>query len=156
MIDAFVRAPIVVPIAQRYEGNPVVIVSQLEVWPWRVVLRGVVANPDFMPVGTNESSPDLETDGLGTSTVSLRRATRDEVVGWRRHVDWMLSWTLSDETGSERPASTWQGGPSDNELWSDVALTFDVVVPTNSDRRLVVSHPDVGQIEVTVPMPKSM
>lgn len=152
MIDAFVHAPTLIPIGERIDGDGlVVVVGHVEVWRWRVVVRALVANPDFTPrpMRFPTASGDASAE-LGVVTVEIGDLNEQRLERLRRNREWMNSWTLADDTGTVFPPSGWSGSPSDDELWCDLALTYDMVVPPTA-QQLIISGPTIGQIEVAVP-----
>jgi hypothetical protein len=151
MIDAFVHAPTVVPIGERFDGDRVVVVSHVEIWPWRVVVCALVANPRFTPQPVrfpNEGVDGSTANGVVTAeVVALTEWGRER---WRREIEWMNSWTLADDAGTQFRANGWSGSPSDDQLWCDLDLAYDGVVPPTA-QRLIVSGPAIGQIDVALP-----
>ena len=78
--------------------------SHVEVWPWRVVVRGLVANPEFdpqpmqLPEGFEEGPV-----GVGRYTAEVIHADDQRLADWRRSLDWMNSWSLTDDAGHRVP-----------------------------------------------------
>lgn len=150
MVDAFVHAPLLVPIGERVDGDLVVVLSHVELWPWRVVVRALVANPNFTPKAVQFPTADRDTSaGVGVVHAEVATLNDQHRERWRRGIEWMNSWTLADDVGTAFLASGWSGSPSDDQLWSDLALTYDPVMPPDA-QRLIISGPVIGSVEVVV------
>ncbi len=148
MVDAFVHAPVLVPIGKRADGDRIVVLSHVELWPWRVIVRALVADPQFAPQPVQSPTGDLEASGgVGVVTAEILGLTEQRHERWRRDIEWMNSWTLADDAGTEFVASGWSGGPSDDQLWCDLALNYDTAVPPQA-QRLTISGPVIGSVEV--------
>jgi hypothetical protein len=151
LIDAFVHAPTLLPIGERIEGDRIVVLSHVEVWPWRVVVRALVANPHFTPQPMRFPNGDMDAStAVGVVTAEVAASTGHQRERWQRDIEWMNAWTLADDTGTQFRSSGWSGRPSDDQLWCDLALTYDMVVPPIA-QRLVISGPAIGQIDVALP-----
>lgn len=150
MVEAFVHAPLLVPVGERVEGDLVVVLSHVELWPWRVVVRAMVANPDFNPRARQfpTGGPNASA-GVGVVTGEITDQAEQHRERWQRGIEWMNSWTLTDDLGTEFLASGWSGAPSDDQLWSDLTLTYDTVLPPTA-QRLIISGPVIGSVEAVV------
>ena len=151
MVDAFVHAPLLVPIGERVDGEDfVVVLSHVELWPWRVVVRALVANPNFAPQSLRLPTGNAgASSGVGVVTADVVALTEQHHERWRRQIEWMNSWELADDTGTQFNSSGWSGGPSDDQLWSDLELRYDTIVPPNA-HRLTISGPTFDSIEVAL------
>lgn len=74
-LDAFMRPPRVFEVGYRYESadGEILIVTSVETWPWRTVIRGVTTNRRIRP-GTPFESGTIDASqppGIGESTAKI-------------------------------------------------------------------------------------
>jgi hypothetical protein len=114
-------------VACGFEGavdDDVTIVSHVELWAWRTVVRGSVTRVGS--IAYNEGMPDASDP-------------RGDVGSWLRE------WRLADDVGTEyRPAGAGRGGDG---FCSDVHFSFRTAVPAGATRLTIVT-PDGHRIEV--------
>lgn len=148
LVEAFVQPPHIVPLAVRESnGATIVVLTAVELWPWRTVLRGVVANSEFVP--RRRTLPVVPPDAPPGTISGMIRTVADPA-GHRVHAEWMASFALHDDSGTEFRLIGWSGGgPLDQQLWADVEWNFDAPVPASATR-LMISGPIIGECEVAV------
>ncbi len=148
MIDAFVHPPILIPIGKRIEADRVVVLSHIELWPWRTVVRGVIAQrdvrPPVLPAATADDDPSI-TGGVVTAHVV--DSSDDMWADRREGIEWMSDWTLIDDIGTNYESRGWHGLPTTGQLWSDVAWEYRTPTPADA-RVLTLAHPDFAPIAI--------
>lgn len=150
LIDAFFHRPRLVNIGYRSEttDGDVLIVSHAELWPWRVVLRGLRANKRAVNSQrarvTAPVAPDDSSGTLSGSVVELTQAARDE---HRARTTWYTEWSVRDDLSTEyRMVGAGDGG-SGGEIWSDFCVEFHPTVPPSA-LTLTFDHAAGESIEV--------
>lgn len=146
LTDAFIHPPVLVPIGERFEDDLVVVVSHVEIWPWRLVVRGLVADPNFEPDAIVLPPTELSSPADDNSALDAIGQHRHR---WRRGIDWMNSWSVVDDAGTEFVATGWKGSPFDGQYWCDLELQYEGVA-ARSARRLSISGPVIGSIDVNL------
>lgn len=158
LFDAFMHPPRIVSIGHRSVSvaGEIRIVSHIELWPWRVVVRGTRANRHAVPkpsqrLDSRASSPLVDP---ATSVPSVVGAIEIQVSPSEDHrvaSRWFMNWRLIDDVGSEyRPAG---GGGHGAHGWSDFAIQFEPAVAVEA-RRVSIETPDGDVIEVPLePVP---
>lgn len=152
LIDAFIHPPKIVLVAQRFVSDHVVVVSHVEVWPWRVVVRALTANPGYSvqhAEAPQSDPPTGDTSQTGSVSVSIVEPSEERINRFRRDIEWMQSWVLTVDSGSKLHAAGWKGGVNEDSLWRDLELQYDVVLAPGSER-LTISHPDFGLLDVNL------
>ena len=144
LVDAFVHPPTILTVARRDElsDGRVRIVSHLELWPWRVVVRGVRANrfPTMPKHATRQPYEfDESSSELASGRVDIHEPDAAEVRAFRKESEWMTGWRLSDDVGTEYQLLGAGSGGSGGELWSEFHSEFHPRVP--SDARVLSIHP---------------
>jgi hypothetical protein len=135
-IDAEVHPPRLVTVAQRVAlaDGSVRVVSHVELWPWRTVVRGVYAHEHRDP-------------RTGSSN-----AAQESVAPWRfepMNADWFAGWLLGDDTGTlYRRTGAGIGGAA-GDLWASFNIEFASPVPRQASR-LTIHTRDGDRIEVAI------
>jgi hypothetical protein len=133
-IDPFVHPPRLVAIGHRVElaDGSVRVVSHVELWPWRTVVRGVYAHPRLNAANDGTDSPD----------------TPGWVGPWEAET-WFGGWQLGDDMGSEyRRTGGGMGGAADVPS-TDFNIEFASPVPSQATR-LTIQTPDGDNIELAI------
>ena len=161
MLDAFIRPPRVFEVGYRHESaeGEVLIVTSVEIWPWRTVVRGVTANrttrwgTPFQSTSVDASEPP--DNGEHTPEVNLvspvQRARELGLGAHRVRAEAMMSWHLDDNAGTTYRATGWHGRGS---MWSDFEIEFKPGAPSVAS--LLTITPTVGEpIPVRLGQPQS-
>lgn len=147
LVDAFMQPPRLLQIDRRLETHDGVVrvLSHLELWPWRVVLRGAFADKNETDDGVRQPTIPSQTDVQGPSTVSVGVLGRERLARSRAAMDWTLGWSIADDLGTGyRMIGASSGGGG---RWWDFEVTFEPPVPTNV-KRVMISAPDGELVEV--------
>lgn len=155
LVDAFIHPPTLVEVAARAESDTgeVLIVSHLELWPWRVVVRGVRADryadtsPTVLPV-----PPDLSATARTVLVEAVRadRSRPDALARRQAHAAWYTSWQIADDIATDFQRVGAGGGGSGGNLWSDFRVEFHPSVPPAA-RQLTITSPYGDEIAVRLP-----
>ena len=132
-------APRLVRVDQRLDvsGGKVILISHLELWPWRVIVRGTERrDPSPAP---EQPQPGAR---LAIDAVEAEVARRTAISAMRFFEDWGL---VDDEGTNFFRAGSSQGPIS--ALWSDFSIEFWPAAPTVA-RHLRLTISDVGSIDV--------
>jgi hypothetical protein len=147
LINAFLHPPRLLPIGQRHESDDgvVSVLSHLELWPWRVILRGARADPNAEDESVRHLTtlPQQHDDGpVGISIGVLEPEHRGRN---RAVMEWTTAWLLADDLGTDYRiigAST-----SGGLRRSDFEVTFEPQMPPNA-KRVTITTPDGDAVEV--------
>ena len=111
-----------------FEGSvddEVTIVSHIELWPWRTIVRGSVTHSGS--IRSNENSP-------GASDRMHQR-------------DWFEQWSLADDVGTEYHRAG--GGRGGDGFCADVEVQFRTAVPAEATL-LSITAPGDHRIEMAL------
>jgi hypothetical protein len=147
LIDAFMRPPKLLPIDRRLETDDGVVhvLSHLELWPWRVVLRGAGADKNATDDGVRQLAIPSQTDVRGSSTVSVGVLRQEHLAENRAAMDRTVGWGIADDLGTEyRMIGASSGGGG---RWWDFEVRFEPPMPTTV-RRVMISAPNGELVEV--------
>lgn len=129
MVEAFVHPPRLVEVARREASGDgrVLVVSHVELWPWRVVVRGVIANHHPTTV-----------DPVDGEAMRARFLLDSE---------WMTGWSLVDDADSEYHSSTGSMGGSGGDTWVEFHIEWHPCVPAAATT-LTIRPPDGNAFDV--------
>jgi len=131
LVLANMRPPKLIAAASRDRvGDQIVVFSHVEVWPWRVVLRGALANEE---VRLPEPHLDSEQQDRFFADGGLHR--------------WMTDWQATDDLDSDYRFAGSGGGGSGGDLWMDFHVQFDPAPPENANW-LTFTRPDGIEVRV--------
>jgi hypothetical protein len=149
LLDAFMHPPRLYRVAHRTESpdGRILIVTHVELWPWRIVIRGARAIKPAPPrrllgegVPTGDQPPG-----------SVRGAVRDqspaEVERARTEARWFTDWQISDDVGTSYLAQGSHSGG--NETWTDYAIEFQPSAPAGASH-LTITIGDGEVVELTI------
>ena len=149
--DAFMYPPILVHVGHRTEWaeGPIRIVSHVELWPWRVVVRGARADRHAVPRPSErfDSRAAHPSIGAGPGTVTGRIVSGradDRYRGLRGGIN---QWSLSDDIGTQYRMTG--GGGIAAAGWYDFAIEFAPAAPPSCGR-LSIRTADSDVIDVPV------
>ena len=133
LVIANIRPPrlIAAPSRERV-GDQIVVFSHVELWPWRIVLRGALANE-----AVRLPEPDLDSE------------QRDRFFADGGLHRWMTDWQATDDLGSDYRFAGSGGGGSGGDLWMDFHVQFDPAPPENA-KRLTFTRSDGIEVHVEV------
>ena len=117
LVAAFFHPPRLVVCA--HEGlidDDVLVLSHVELWPWRTVVRGSVTRPGS--IKHNEGAPGPQGE-LGPSST------------------WLHDWSLQDDVGTEYHLSS--SGLGGDGFCRDVDVRFRTPVPAEATRLTIVA-----------------
>jgi hypothetical protein len=140
LVDAFVHPARVIQTPYRGSGDQVLVVSHIEIWPWRVVVRGLRADATFVP-----RRREVQTVRHGIRPVDV---APDEGGLLQLDADWPGQWSLHDDVGT---AYRYTGGTGDfrGVLWTDFSIAFEPAVP-DAAGELTLRY--IEQLEIVVPV----
>ncbi|MBI4936402.1 MAG: hypothetical protein HY828_21190 [Actinobacteria bacterium] len=147
LVDAFLRPPKLLRINHRREtpDGLVRVLSHLELWPWRVVLRGARADKNELDDAEIQRQIPSPPEAPGSSTVSVGVLGPEHLASNRAAMEWTLGWSIFDDLGTEyRVIGASSGGAG---RWSDFEVTFEPPVPVTVSR-VTISALDGDVIEV--------
>ena len=102
LVDAFVHPPEIVAVGHRgeTESGEVLVVSHLELWLWRVVVRCLRAHrvPPANHGPSLEAVPDA--NGSGVAVMRVVMAGPEETELRRSQTAWLQQWQLTDDIGT--------------------------------------------------------
>lgn len=137
LVSAFVRPPRLVAIGRRTTSGEIVeIISHLELWPWRVVLRGVRASDATRPLDLGHRAQPADPDTTTTGVVTAEVVTGDGA--WARDLQRLTSWEISDDVGTEYRSSSASGGGV-GTMWEDFSIQFEPAVPANASTLRIIT-----------------
>jgi hypothetical protein len=120
-VEAFVRpARVIEAPHRRLVDDEVLVVSHIEIWRWRVVVRGLRGDPNFRP-----SRREVSTIRHGAQLVDV---APEEGHPLQRDIDWLPAWRLTDDVGTVYRNA---GGTGDfrSVLWTDFSVAFEPTPP---------------------------
>ncbi len=126
LVSGFFHPPRIVVCG--FEGSvddEVTIVSHIELWPWRTIVRGSVTHSGS--IRSNENSP-------GASDRMHQR-------------DWFEQWSLADDVGTEYHRAG--GGRGGDGFCADVEVQFRTAVPAEATL-LSITAPGDHRIEMAL------
>jgi len=150
MLDALMQRPRVFEVGYRHESaeGEILIVTSVETWPWRTVVRGVTANRNtqwgtpFESLSIDASEPP-DNDKANPEINAVAAAHRARVL-WldprRVRAQAMMSWQLHDDAGTAYRATSWHGSGS---MWSDFQIEFEPGTPRAASQLTIT--PTVGE-----------
>lgn len=122
LVAGFFRPPRIVGCGYRgRDGQDVLIVSHVELWPWRTIVRASVTRRGS--IATNEGHPD-------DHTFTDR---------------WLQDWSLDDDVGTRYLPSG--AGIAGDGFCRDVEAQFATAVPSTATR-LTIHVPTGGRIDI--------
>lgn len=126
-----VQPPRIIAIASRERlGDQMVVFSHLEIWRWRVVLRGAIANFE----APSPTSPDAGGRGSGGSRDSGER-------------QWLGRWHAIDDVGTEYRQTSAGCGGSGTDFWMDLEVQIEPAPPTAANR-LSLTGPNDAKLHI--------
>lgn len=155
MIDAFVHPPRIVSIGRRTESavGELLIVSHVELWPWRVVIRGLGADkrattalslPDMSPF-----EPEVSPGTLSGRLIEPSRATRER---FRAQHVWVTTWVIEDDVSTEYRLVGASSGGHGGDTWWDFDIRFHPGAPAGA-RFLTLVPPGSEPISLDLDRP---
>ncbi|HNI35998.1 MAG TPA: hypothetical protein PLV93_11390, partial [Microthrixaceae bacterium] len=92
MVEAFIHPPTVLSIGvRRVEGSTVVVLASVELWPWRTVLRAVLADSAFEP--SRVDFPTEPTASTVPGAVPGRVTAESQPARRRESLEWMMAFS---------------------------------------------------------------
>lgn len=117
LAKAFVYPPRIIPLGLRHVGSDgqIVVVSHVEIWPWRVVVQGARTRSQaeidaLRPRFHQPSMPDtdlLRDMPVDQPTITVVTGEVDPTSRnvWRKNIDanerWYSAWDITDDVGTE-------------------------------------------------------
>jgi hypothetical protein len=150
LVDAFIHPPDVADVGFRAESTAgeVLIVSLVEVWPWRTVIRGLRADKSAS-VSSLGARPQPDSDAPSGVVVGAARLMPDQEMLERQRAvaAWYTAWRVADDVETEYRSVGAGGGGSGGALWSDFRIEFQPGVPQTA-RHLAIISPDGHEISL--------
>ena len=151
LVDAFVHPPELVEVAWRAESTDggVLIVSHLELWSWRVVVRGLRANRFAMttPAAVPSVPGEVASSAYGVAELQVVSSDASGVESRLEATRWFTGWDFVDDVGTVNRCVSGGGGGSGGLLWSEFHVEFQPTPPPIAEHA-TLKAPDGSYIPV--------
>ncbi len=126
-----VQPPQIIAISSRERlGDQMVVFSHLEIWRWRVVLRGAIADVE----APSPRSCDADDGSSGRSHESSEHR-------------WLGRWHAIDDLGTEYRQTSAGCGGSGTDFWMDLEVQIEPAPPTGANR-LSLTGPNDAKLDI--------